>query len=140
MTVCTIQGVDHLCFIAAVQENGYARGDALIVDSSYQVTRTVHSGNNLPGIDQHEFKVINNGASALLTIYNQVQYNPASFGIQNVTWTQEGIFQEVNLTDNNVIFQWNSLDHVPVNESYVLPGTTDISGDGASNNTAWDYL
>ena len=110
------------------------------MDSTYSVVDTVVSGNNQPQIDQHEFDVVDDGDSALITIYKQIPFNTTEPGIANVTWLTVGIFQEIDLGTGNVNFEWQSIDHVPVTASFVLPGTTDISGDGLTEDAAWDYL
>ena len=138
--MCDYQGSSHICFIDAAQENGYARGHGVILDPGYNIVDTVNSGDDQPLLDQHEFFLQDNGTSALITIYKQIPFDGATSGFPNVTWLQIGIFQEIDLASGNVTFQWQSIDHVGVNESYVLPGTTDISGNGLTENTAWDYL
>jgi hypothetical protein len=140
LTVCDYKNSSHLCFVNAAQENGYARGHGVILDPTYTIVDTVQSGNDQPELDQHEFFLKDNGTSVLVTIYNQIPFDGAANGFPNVTWLQVGIFQEIDLATGNVTFQWTTIDYVPVSQSYVLPGTTDISGDGLTQNTAWDYL
>ena len=126
--------------VAGGQFNGFARGTGLILDNTYTQVKTVRSGNGEPDLDQHEFKLINGGRTVLTTIYKQVPFDTSKFGIPGVSFVTTGIFQEIDLASGKVNFEWSSIDHVPVNESQVLPATTDISGDGKTNNTAWDYL
>ncbi|MCJ1373344.1 hypothetical protein MMC20_004572 [Loxospora ochrophaea] len=52
----------------------------------------------------------------------------------------EGIFQEVDVQTQAVLFEWHSLDHVDPSLSYILPKTTEVSGDGVTKNTAYDYF
>ena len=117
--------------------NGYARGHGLILDSTYTPVTRVNSGNGAPGVDQHEFAVINQGQSALITIYEQSQ---VTTDIPGVTWVNNCVFQQVDIASGNVEFEWKAADHVPTNMTYTLPRTTGIAGDGKSNNSAWDYL
>lgn len=145
LTVCHYNASPHLCFISAVQDSGYARGSGLILDQTYTQVLNVSSGNGQPGLDQHEFLVKDSGTTVLVTIYKQIPFNGSSYAstepaIGNVTWLQIGIVQEIELATGNVNFEWQTIDHVPVTASYVLPGTTDISGNGLSQNSAWDYL
>lgn len=140
LTMCNYQGTPHLCFVDAAQFNGYARGHGVILDSTYTIVREVSSGNNQPGLDQHEFRIQDGSSSVLATIYKQIPYNGSEYGMANVTWLSIGIFQEIDVATGNVLFEWQTIDHVPINQSYVLPGTTDISGDGLTQDTAWDYL
>ena len=145
LTVCDYNETSHLCFIAAAQENGYARGHGLILDPSYSLVLNVSSGDDQPALDQHEFWVKENGTTALITVYKQIPFDAATSApgipsLVNVTWLQACIFQEIDLATNKVLFEWQSSDFVPVSASYVMPGTTDVSGDGLSESTAWDYL
>ena len=140
LTVCYYAGSPHLCFLRGVEFNGYARGNGVILDNTYTEVATVSTGENEPvALDQHEFLVTENGTTVLVTIYYQVQYD-ASFFAPGVSWVQTGIFQEIDIATQNVNFAWSALDHVNVSQSYVLPNTSDVSGTGVSQDSAWDYL
>ena len=53
----------------------------------------------------------------------------------------KGVFQEVNTVTSEVVFEWHySLEFVDPSATFVLPNTTDVSGDGLTQDTAWDYL
>jgi hypothetical protein len=141
LTMCNYNQSPHMCFVNAAQLNGYARGKGVILDPTYTQVQEVGPANGQPLLDQHEFMVIEDGTAVLTTIYKQVPFNSnASLGLGRVKWVTTGIFQDVDIDTNACNFEWSSIDHVPVNMSYVLPSTTDISGDGLTNNTAWDYL
>ncbi|MCJ1391747.1 hypothetical protein MMC18_004612 [Xylographa bjoerkii] len=145
LTVCDYNETSHLCFMYGAQENGYARGYGLILDQTYTQVLNVTSGDGQPALDQHEFFVKENGTTVLATIYKQIPFDaatsaPGNTALENITWLQVGIFQEIDLATNNVLFEWQSSDVVPVSASYVMPGTTDISGTGLTENSAWDYF
>ncbi|MCJ1403059.1 hypothetical protein MMC11_006282 [Xylographa trunciseda] len=145
LTVCDYNEASHLCFMYGVQDNGYARGYGLILDQTYTQVLNVSSGNDQPSLDQHEFFVKENGTTVLATIYKQIPFDaatsaPGNPALANITWLQVGIFQEIDLATNDVLFEWQSSDFVPVSASYVAPGTTDISGSGLSESSAWDYF
>ena len=139
LNVCSYQGSPHLCFIDASELNGFGKGNGVILDSTYYEVNTVSSGEGAPLLDRHEFNVVDNGTSVLVTVYNAVQYNASVFA-PAVIWIQTGIFQEIDIATKNIKFSWDALDHIDVTQGYVLPGTTDISGNGLSSTTAWDYL
>ncbi|MCJ1415924.1 hypothetical protein MMC32_002259 [Xylographa parallela] len=145
LTVCEFNEASNLCFMYGAQESGYARGSGLILDQTYTQVLNVTSGNDQPALDQHEFFVKDNGTTVLVTIYKQIPFDaatsaPGNTALENVTWLQVGIFQQIELATNKVLFEWQSSDFVPVSASYVQPGTTDISGNGSSASTAWDYF
>jgi hypothetical protein len=80
----------------------------VIYDQSYRELKRVHGGNGY-SCDLHEFLLTERG-TALLSIYNTV-----TSGGSQVT---EGIVQELDVDKKKVLFEWRSLDHVPLTESY----------------------
>jgi len=87
-----------------------------IADSSYHVIATVHAGNGLDA-DGHEFVLTPQG-TALVTIYHGVPYDLSSLGGPKNGTVLEGVVQEIDVATGRVIFEWHSLDHVPLAESY----------------------
>jgi hypothetical protein len=140
--VCEYQGlINHLCYIDGNQQTGYVRGTGMIMDASYRVVQSVKSGMGRSPNDQHEFNVMPGGETVLITIYEPLQYDLSAYGITSGQgWLLQGIAQEVNIATGQVIWEWKSIDHVPTTESYVAPGSIDVSGDGLTRATAWDYF
>ncbi|KAI9833769.1 MAG: hypothetical protein M1819_003502 [Sarea resinae] len=139
--VCDYRGANHLCFFQGNQQKGYARGHGVIMDNHYRIVNSVQAGGGVPPSDMHEFNLANGGETALMTVYRQRQYDLSAFGVKSgLGWIMESIFQEVNVTTSEVIFEWRSLDHVDPSDSYTLPGSTDTSGDGLGKGTPWDYF
>ena len=139
--VCPYNGSSHLCLFQGDQQPGYSRGQGLILDDSYRIVKSVHSGNGLPGNDLHEFNILNGGKSVLVTVYIPLPYDLTDYNITSgIGWLQNSAFQEVEVETGRVLFEWKSVDHVEPSASYVLPNTTDVSGDGLTKDTAWDYL
>ncbi|KKY28714.1 putative Arylsulfotransferase [Diplodia seriata] len=119
--VCTYNGEDHLCFMQGNQMKGYARGHGLILDKSYSIVKSIEvGGSGVPSVDMHEFNMINDGASALVTAYMTIPYDLADFGITTgVGYLQDGTFQEIEVDTGNVLFEWRAIDHVPLNASHI---------------------
>ncbi|KAF2488315.1 hypothetical protein BU16DRAFT_230729 [Lophium mytilinum] len=137
--VCTYDGSDHLCMWRGSQKQGYGLGDGIIMNSSYQIVKTVACGNGKHA-DIHEFNLINGGKSALFTAYNWFQYDLAAFNITGFpTWIMQGVFQEVEVETGTVLFEWSSIDHVSPANSYVAAGSSDVSGNGSAQ-APWDYF
>jgi hypothetical protein len=94
---------------------GYG-GDFVIADASYREIGRVKAQNGMHG-DLHEFLITSRG-TGLISIYALVSTDltavggPASGG-QAV----EGVIQEIDIASGKVIFEWHSLDHVPLTES-----------------------
>ncbi|KAI9815742.1 MAG: hypothetical protein M1827_002138 [Pycnora praestabilis] len=139
--VCDYHGSSNLCFFSGNQLEGYARGHGVVMDSTYKTITSVQSGGGQGPSDQHEFKVINDGESALVTIYTAVHYDLSAYNITGGQgWIEEGVFQDINITNGDVLFEWKSLDHVDPSASLVALNSTMVSGNGLTASTAWDYF
>lgn len=90
-------------------------GSCVIYGDDYREIKRIHGGHGY-AVDLHEF-VLTSRDTALLAIANAV---PVA-GSQVV----EGIVQEIDMS-GNVLFEWHSLDHVPLDESY----RTEVTPDG----------
>jgi hypothetical protein len=93
-----------------------------ICDNTYKVIATVQAGNGL-NADEHEFVLTPQG-TALITIYNNVAADLSSVGGPSNGVAEEGVVQEIDVATGNVLFEWHSLDHVPLTDSYAdLPAS-----------------
>lgn len=120
---------------------GYARGHGVILNTDYEIVATVQSGGDRTDADQHEFKLARDGQTALITVYQQVPYDLSRGKIDRYQgWVMDSIFQEVNITDGSIIFDWSALARVDPFTTYVNPKSSDVSGDGLGAQTAWDFL
>jgi outer membrane protein assembly factor BamB len=90
----------------------------------------VHAGNGL-NADAHEF-LISPEDTALITIYNALPHDLSSVGGSSSGQLIEGVVQEIDIASGKVIFEWHSLDHVGMEESYELLPT--------SSAKSWDYF
>ncbi|RMD39613.1 hypothetical protein DV735_g5513, partial [Chaetothyriales sp. CBS 134920] len=138
---CMYHGEVHLCFYQGTQMLGWGHGHGVIVDKHYRVVKSVEPGSYQASSDMHEFKVIDNGKSALMTQYLRSPYNMCPWGLcDGLGYIQQGAFQEVDVDSGAVKFEWRSLDHVDPSESYVAPSSTEISGSGEQPRSPWDYF
>ncbi|THV85390.1 hypothetical protein D6D02_08023 [Aureobasidium pullulans] len=138
---CEYRGQPHLCFTQVNQQNGYGIGQGVIVDSDYKVVATVQTGGNTEPADMHEFQLLNDGDTAILSAYQIVPFDLSYFNITTgLGWLSEGVFQEVNVTTGEVLFEWFSTNHVDPSESQITPNSTDTGGDGFGPQTAFDYF
>lgn len=112
------------------------------MNQNYEVVKDgIQTGNGAPEGDFHEMFLINGGETALHTIYEPFQYDLTAYNItSNPSWLQQGSFQEVNVSNGEVIFEWNSIDYVPLSASYVRPGDSEVAGNGTTEVSAWDYF
>ncbi len=113
----TYQGKPVLTWWQGTINGGVGTGQDEIYSSSYQPVATVHAGNGLQA-DLHEFYVTPEG-TALITAYYPVYWNTS--GVRNGS-THDLVFdavaQEIDIRTGLVLWQWDSLDHVPVTDSY----------------------
>jgi len=96
---------------------GYGEGQAMIADSSYRTIATVKAGNGLQ-VDLHEF-VISPQDTALITAYRPVTTNLSTIGGPAKGVALSGVVQEIDIATGQVLFEWSSIDHVPVTDTYV---------------------
>jgi hypothetical protein len=93
-------------------EDGERLGRYAIYDSSYRLIKSVRPGNGLAG-DMHEFAITPQN-TVLMTLSNRVRVKGRR--------VLEGAFQELDLRTGRVLFEWHSIDHVKLVESfYKLP-------------------
>jgi hypothetical protein len=106
----------------------YGRGEYVIADRSYREVRRVRAGNGYLG-DHHEFLITPQG-TALITIYSPVRWDLSPIGGPQDGIVLDGIAQEVDIETGEVVFEWHSLDHVGIAESYrALPEGPDEAYD-----------
>jgi hypothetical protein len=94
-------------------------GEYVILDRSYREITRVQAGNGYQG-NQHDF-LITPQDTALLTVYSPVRRDLSLLGGPEEGMVMEGIAQEIDIESGEVLFEWHSLDHVSLEESYVKP-------------------
>lgn len=108
--------------------------DAFIAQTS------IRSQGGLANFDEHEFNVLPDG-SAMFTLYNPEHHDLSEYGITSGQgWIQNNFFQHIQIGTDQLLFEWSALDHVPLNESFVLPNSTEVSGSGFTPTSPWDYF
>jgi hypothetical protein len=95
---------------------GYGQGEYVILDSSYRELARFGAGNGYQG-DHHEF-LITPEDTALITIYNRLPRDLVSEGDPLDGYVLDGIAQELDIETGEVLFEWHSLEHVGLDESY----------------------
>ncbi len=110
---------------------GITYGTSYIADSSYKVIAKVKAGNGAQ-TDLHEFSITPQD-TALITAHRKVPADLSSVGGPKKGWLMTSNAQEIDIASGKVLFDWNSLDHVPLTESYqkLMGGTS---------STPYDYF
>ena len=113
-----------------VSAAGTGDGVDEIYNSSYQHVATVKASNGV-NADLHEFTITGQN-TALVTAYYPVLWNVSNAKGAKPRLVLDGVVQEIDIPTGLVLFQWDSLDHVPVSASYqAIPKNT---------GHPWDYF
>ena len=112
--------------------NGHGEGVAVIADTSYRRIHTISAGSGLRA-DLHEF-VITPQDTALITAYRPASADLSALGGPASGTVLAGVAQEIDIVTGRVLFEWDSLDHVGVTESYKA-----LDGAGTDTNP-FDYF
>ena len=115
----TYQGRDVLTW-------GQTPGEYVIFDSSYREIASFGAANGYNG-DHHEF-LISPQDTALITIYNAVPRDLTSLGGSKDSVAIQGIVQELDIETGEVHFEWHSIEHVALEETYVTPSEDHYPG------------
>ncbi|HTX11856.1 MAG TPA: arylsulfotransferase family protein [Solirubrobacteraceae bacterium] len=97
---------------------GIGEGEDVIDDSSYRQVAVVRAGNGLYA-DLHDFELTKQGA-ALITAYYPVYWNASSVHGATRQIVLDSVVQEIDIKTGLVLYQWDSLDHVPLSDSYEI--------------------
>jgi len=99
-----------------ISVHGFGLGEDVIVSGAYSEIARVKAGNGLQA-DLHDFQLTPRG-TALITAYDPIYCNLSSAGGSSDGAVTDGLFQEIDVRTGLVMFQWTSLDHVGLSESY----------------------
>jgi hypothetical protein len=91
-------------------------GEYVIVDDSYRDIARFKAGRGVPP-DFHEFLLTPEG-TAFVTAYAPRAANLSRVGGARNGRAYDGIVQEIDIASGRVLFEWRSLDHVAVEETY----------------------
>jgi hypothetical protein len=98
-----------------LSDKGIGAGTGYLADSSYKVIATVHAANGLY-TDFHELNLTDQG-TALITTYRTRPADLSGLGGVPDGTVLSGVAQEIDIATGALVFEWDSLDHVPVTET-----------------------
>ncbi|HTA35964.1 MAG TPA: arylsulfotransferase family protein [Solirubrobacteraceae bacterium] len=110
---------------------GSSKSGEVIMDSSYRRIAVVRAGNGYQP-DLHEFQITPRGVG-IITVYDGIDCDLSSVGGATNAAVADTLFQEIDLKTGAVMYEWHSLDHVPLSDSYASPK-------GASRTTPFDFF
>ncbi|KAL2820430.1 ASST-domain-containing protein [Aspergillus granulosus] len=126
-------GKKYLTFWAGDKGNGIGDGYGLAYDDTYRLAYKVSAQNiNNVHADLHEFAFTGNG-TALVTGVDRIRVRGNDLS-EKYGWDYvlpdgleidilDGVFQEVDLQTNEVLFDWRALDHVNPLDSFEQMGS-----------------
>jgi Arylsulfotransferase (ASST) len=112
------QGKPALTWWEGVETHGWGQGVAVVADSSYRRLHTINAVGHDLKVDHHEFNVTDQG-TALVTVYKTltgVDLRPVG-GPSNGVMVG-GLCQEIDIATGKLVFEWNSWDHVKLDETH----------------------
>jgi Arylsulfotransferase (ASST) len=98
---------------------GHGQREYVIFDGSYREIARFKAANGF-NADHHEF-LISPQDTALIAIYEGVPWDLSYIGgaRRGVVW--QCIVQELDIQTGELLFEWRSIDHVALEETYVTP-------------------
>jgi hypothetical protein len=103
----------------------------VIANSSYQVVKVVRAANGYQP-DLHAFEITPKG-TGLFTVYDAIRCNLTAHRGPSNGAVADTLFQEVDLKTGLVRYEWHSLDHVALSDSYAPAGPGD-------DKDPWDFF
>jgi hypothetical protein len=94
----------------------------VIANDAYQTIAVVRAGNGYQP-DLHEFAITPQG-TGLITVYDAIDCNLSAVGGPRDGAVADTLLQEIDLKTGLVMYEWHSLDHVPLTSSYNQAGPT----------------
>lgn len=136
--VNNIDDKTHLSFVVehAFQNEGDRRGGGHLLNSHYEYENEVPVTNDLGAFDIHEFKILDGGKTALVTVYRPEVLNLSGINLPTEQgWVMTGGFEELDVATGRVLFEWRSFPQIPLEES-----TTPFPDIPSMYPPGWDYL
>lgn len=153
-----VSGEPMLTYWTGELVSSHGSGSVYVLDQNYQqkyrlclpedVRQYVRTPHPLPHnckIDKHE-SIMATSNSMIVSGYNATQTDLSALGGPKDGWVYDCVFYELELGTNKLLYQWNSLDHVPVTDSkfYNMTGPNKLMfGNrmvGQSQEDPWDYF
>ena len=112
----------------AISRHGFGYGEGEIYSTAYRHVATVHAGDGIAE-DLHELQ-LEPGGIALITAWKPLACDLQAVGGPADGAIYDASFQEIDIATGLVRYEWDSLDHVPLSDSY-MPAS--------AGSAAWPY-
>jgi arylsulfotransferase ASST len=105
-----------------VTTHGFGRGVDVVVGEDYRTITEVKAGNGYTA-DLHEFQITPQG-TALVSSYTAIYCDLTALGGGPDSAVTDSLMQEIDIKTGLVMFEWTSLDHVALSDSYSVPAAS----------------
>jgi hypothetical protein len=99
-----------------ISVHGFGLGEDVIANSAYADIAHDKAGNG-DQVDLHEFQITPQG-TGLITAYDPILCDLSSVGGPAYGGVTDAVFQEIDIKTGLVMYEWTSIDHVGLGESY----------------------
>lgn len=111
-----------------------SRSNFAQLNSHYEEVYNIRGANGLHG-DLHEFQITRDD-TALFAVYKILPADLREIGGPSNGWIYDGLFQEVDIETNKLLFQWRASEHFPLQES----SRDREEGEGDTEDNPWDFF
>jgi len=116
LQVQTYEGRHVLTWWQGYSGAGVGAGEDVIENSAYRQIGVVRAANGLSA-DLHEFRLTPQG-TALITAYYPVYWDATDLHMSSRQVVLDSIVQEIDVKTGLLLFQWDSLDHIPLTDTH----------------------
>lgn len=113
----SVQGKSALTWWQGELVSSHGTGVGMSIDSGYNQIQKIRAGRGLQ-TDLHELYITSRG-TVLVTAYQQTNADLTSIGGSASHPVFSGHAQEIDLSSGKVLFDWSSVDHVAIEETYM---------------------
>ncbi len=115
--VQTYQGKPVLTWFQGQVVQGFGRGELIIADDTYKIRHVIRPPHGELA-DFHDFYVTPQG-TAFITLYRTHQgIDLSSHGGPKNGYVVSGVAQEIDIKTGQLLWEWDSMNHVPLRESH----------------------
>ncbi len=108
-----------------LSHHGFGVGVGEIYSTRYQRLATIHAGDGLAE-DLHEL-TLSPGGVALITAWKPLYCDLEGVGGAAVDAVFDSVFQEIDIKTGLVMYEWDSLEHVPLSDSYMAAAAASVA-------------
>jgi hypothetical protein len=128
----TYQGQPVLTWFQGRVVQGYGQGELVIADSSYQIRHVIRPPHGELA-DFHDFYVTPEGTALITICRTHSGIDLTKHGGPKYGYVISGVAQEIDIKTGNLLWEWDSINHVPLADSHDRPFTGDGTKDRPYN-------